>query len=88
MYNILYTSSQRAQHSAHTRRMCAKKLNRSRSACCLQTENSTYTHLGDEREASFETEVDVRGANCTETKSAAFLGLAHNSKDNKRTYGT
>ena len=49
-----------------------------------------YAHLGAKREASFETEVDVRGVNCMETKSAAFLGLTHNIKDsdNKHTYGT
>ena len=40
----------------------------------MWTENSAYAHLGAKHEASFETEADVGGADCTETESELLLG--------------
>ena len=37
-------------------------------------ENSAYAHLGAEHEASFETKVNVGGADCTKTESEPLLG--------------
>ena len=38
---------------------------------CVRAENSAYAHLGTEHEASFETEVNVGGADCMESESEA-----------------
>ena len=54
----------------------------------MRAENSAYAHLGAEREASFETEVDVGGADCMETESEPLLRVREGIRTTKRTYGT
>ena len=54
----------------------------------MRAENGAYAHLGAEREASFETEVDVGGADCMETESEPLLRVREGIRTTKRTYGT